>query len=428
MHNHFKVISISHKTAPIEVREHMALNPEETFDILERIRDLFSLRDVLVLSTCNRCEIYYGSNEDLSEELVKVLVLQKNVENPKEFHGYFKNITDHQQAVEHLFRVASGLESQIVGDVQITNQVKTAYQLSADADMVGPFLHRLLHTAFFTNKKVVQETAFRDGAASVSYATLELISELTVNLESPKVMIIGLGSVGSDLCMNISDHKNFQNHQVLLANRTEAKAENLAKTCGFQAVPFETIEDHLVKVDVVVLAINSQDLLIHKSLLSKFPISNYKYFIDLGVPRNIEAGIEEINGVLLYNIDDIRSRVDETLKRRLASIPKVESILSEAIVDFGDWNKDMSVNPTINKLKNALELIRKEEITRYLKNASNDETEMVEKLTKSIMQKVIKLPVLQLKAACRRGDAETLIDVLNDLFNLDKEPVTPEKQ
>ena len=178
---------------------------------------------------------------------------------------------------------------------------------------------------------------------------------------------------------------------------------------------------------MVVLAVNSQDLLIRKALLSKLPISNYKYFIDLSVPRSVEVGIEEINGVLLYNIDDIQSRVDEALKRRLASIPNVESLLEEAIEDFGDWSKDMSVNPTINKLKNALEQIRQEEIARYLKDTSNGETEMVEKLTKSIMQKVIKLPVLQLKAACRRGDAETLIDVLNDLFDLEKETISPEK-
>ncbi len=428
MHNRFKVISISHKTASVEVRERMALDSEETIQVLERVRDLFALRDVLVLSTCNRSEIYYGSDEDLGEELIKILAIQKNLKDVEYFNGYFKNITDHGQAVKHLFRVAIGLESQIVGDMQITNQVKTAYQLSADADMAGPFLHRLLHTTFYINKKVVQETAFRDGAASISYATLELIAELTVNLEHPKILIIGLGNVGGDLCLNISDHKNFQNYQVLLTNRTGDKAENLAKECGFKAVPFDVFEDYLPKVDVIVSAVNSTDLLIHQELVSKIPVSNFKYFIDLSVPRSVEAGIEEINGVILYNIDDIKSRADEALKRRLSSIPKVESLLAEAIADFDDWSKDMSVNPTINKLKNALEHIRKEEIARYLKDVSNDEAIIMEKLTKSIMQKVIKLPVLQLKAACRRGDAETLIDVLNDLFNLEKDTVSPEKK
>jgi len=172
MHQQFKVLGISHKSAPLHVRELTALNTEETVQLINHIKDLFNLRDVLILSTCNRSEIYYASDQDLSQELIKLLSRQKGTEEIQDYQDYFINITDHQLAVEHLFRVATGLDSQIVGDMQITNQVKTAYQLSADMDMAGPFLHRLLHTAFFTNKKIVQETAFRDGAASVSYATM----------------------------------------------------------------------------------------------------------------------------------------------------------------------------------------------------------------------------------------------------------------
>ena len=428
MHNLFKVLSISHKTAPVEVRELMALNTDEVSNILQRITALFELKDVLVLSTCNRSEIYYSSEKDLSQDLVKLLSMQKGLEDSGAFYQYFDHITSHTEAVLHLFRVATGLESQIVGDMQITNQVKTAYQLSADADMAGPFLHRLLHTAFFTNKKVVQETAFRDGAASVSYAALELVSELIMVQESPTIMIIGLGDVGGDLCSNIADHKNFQNARFLLVNRTFAKAQAHAIDDRFKAIPLESFEKLLPETDVVITAVNSNQVLIDQALVAKSDIKNFKYFIDLSVPRSVATEVENINGVLLYNIDDIQSRADEALKRRLASIPKVEDLVSEAIDDFDNWSKDMSVSPTINKLKNALEQIRQEEIARYLKDGSSEEALMVEKLTKSIMQKVIKLPVLQLKAACRRGEAETLIDVLNDLFNLEQETLSSKKQ
>ena len=424
MHNIFKAISISHKTAPVETRECLALNSEETLAILDRVGELFDLKDVLVLSTCNRSEIYYSSTQDLSEELVKLLALQKGLDLQEDYFKYFESITDHEQAVRHLFRVTTGLDSQIVGDMQITNQVKTAYQLSADANMAGPFLHRLLHTAFFTNKRVVQETAFRDGAASVSYATLELISDLTVTLEKPTILVIGLGDLGRDLCLNIDDHKNFKNHRVLISNRSEEKARALASTGDFQVVPFQLIHRYLEQADVVVSAVNSQELLIPEQSVAGLSIKDFKYFIDLSVPRSIETSIENINGVLLYNIDHIQSRADQALNLRLSSIPKVEKLVEEAMGDFDDWSKDMSVSPTINKLKNALEQIRKEEIARYLKDSSYEESDMVEKLTKSIMQKVIKLPVLQLKAACRRGEAETLIDVLNDLFNLEKETLS----
>ena len=427
MHNQFKALCISHKTAPVEVRERMALNPEETQMVLKRVSELFGLHDVLVLSTCNRSEIYYSSPQELGDELVKVLALQKGLEVGDDYNQYFTHISDHAKAVQHLLRVATGLESQIVGDMQITNQVKSAYQMSADANLAGPFLHRLLHTAFFTNKRVVQETAFRDGAASVSYATLELISELTITQESPTIMIVGLGDIGSDLCMNISDHKNFQHTQILISNRSLPKTQKIAAECGFKAIPFESYKDHLEYADVVVSAVGMNELLIDHQLVEALAIKDFKYFIDLGVPRSIEASIEEVNGALLYNIDDIQSRADEALQRRLSSIPLVENLVNEAIGDFEDWSKDMSVSPTINKLKNALEQIRKEEIARYLKDISGDDAIMVEKLTKSIMQKVIKLPVLQLKAACRRGEEETLIDVLNDLFDLQKESLSTKK-
>ena len=427
MHNHFKALSISHKTAPVEVRECMALNGEETRLLLNRVSELFDLQDVLVLSTCNRSEIYYSSSQDLGMELVKVLALHKGLEVSEDVYQHFTHITDHNQAVQHLLRVATGLESQIVGDMQITNQVKSAYQLSADANVAGPFLHRLLHTAFFTNKRVVQETAFRDGAASVSYATLELISELTIAMESPSILVVGLGDIGSDLCLNLADHKSFKDSRILVSNRSIEKAHAVASASNFEVIPFESFEQHLKQVDVVVSAVSMNELLISQQLVQSVATKDFKYFIDLGVPRSIEASIEEVNGMLLYNIDDIQSRADEALQRRLSAIPKVENLVSQAIDDFDDWSKDMSVSPTINKLKNALEQIRKDEIARYLKDLPSDEAMVVEKLTKSIMQKVIKLPVLQLKAACRRGEQETLIDVLNDLFDLEKESLSTKK-
>jgi len=148
---------------------------------------------------------------------------------------------------------------------------------------------------------------------------------------------------------------------------------------------------------------------------------SFKYFIDLSVPRSVSPEVEEVPGVMLYTIDSIRSKADEALQRRLDSVPHVEEIISEAVVEFNDWSREMIVSPTIQKLKGALEQIRKEELGRFTKNLTDSELEKVERITTSMMQKILKLPVLQLKAACKRGEAETLIDVLNDLFNLEKE-------
>jgi glutamyl-tRNA reductase len=153
--------------------------------------------------------------------------------------------------------------------------------------------------------------------------------------------------------------------------------------------------------------------------VKKLQLLSFKYFIDLSVPRSIEDGIEKINGVLLYNIDTLKERADEALATRLASIPDVRTIIEESIVSFNDWSKEMEVSPTIHKLKNALEQIRKEEMNRHMKGLTKEETEKLEKITAGLVQKIIKQPIIHLKAACKRGDSDKMVDVLNDLFNLE---------
>jgi glutamyl-tRNA reductase len=327
--------------------------------------------------------------------------------------------THHEQAINHLFRVAIGLESQVVGDLQITNQVKSSYQWAADLNLAGPFLHRLLHAIFFTNKKVVQETGLRDGAASVSYATVELAEELLETTPNASVLILGLGEMGADVCRNMVN-SNIKN--VFVTNRTLAKAEVLAQECGYQVLPFENLQENIAKVDLVISSVALPEPLITKELLAKSNILSYKYFIDMSVPRSVASDVEQIPGAILYGIDTLQNRSEQAIEKRLQSIPKVEAIIAEAIHELKEWSKEMVVSPTIQKLKNALEQIRKEELSRHFKNMNEEETKRMDEITKNIMQKIIKLPVLQLKAACKRGEAETLIDVLNDLFNLEKQP------
>lgn len=420
MHNQFRAIGLSFSNAPIEIREQIAIDENVCKRLLRYFKEFTDFSDVLILSTCNRTEIYYSSDSDQSDTILKLLGIEKNLPNILLLKNYFNIYSDHDQAIKHLFDVAMGLEAQVVGDMQISNQVKRAYQMSADENLAGPFLHRLLHTIFFTNKRVVQETSFRDGAASVSYATAELISELTEDINNPKVLIIGLGEIGADLCRNLSDSIN---KNIFITNRTMAKAETLAIECGLKVLPFENVHDEIKDSDVVVCAIGSQTPFITKEMLKDIEIFKYKFFIDLSVPRSIDLNIEDIPGVLVYNIDNIQDKTSEALQKRISAIPKVKEIVKEAIEDFNNWSDEMVVSPTIQKLKNALEQIRQQEIARYLKTLNEEESRLVEKVTKGMMQKIIKLPVLQLKAACKRGEAETLIDVLNDLFNLEKEKV-----
>jgi len=418
MISNFKAISLSYKNVPIEVRELLSLESEGCKALLLSIKEFTDATELLALSTCNRTEIYYASNTDCFETIIKLIGIQKGIGNIDDYLHYFRKIDEHNEAVHYLFEVGIGLDSQVVGDMQITNQIKQAYQASADLGLAGPFLHRLMHTIFFTNKKVVQETSFRDGAASVSYATVELAETLASELSDPKILVIGLGEMGRDVVQNFSSTalKN-----ITITNRTIAKAEELARETGAKVIPFENIWEAIAEADVIITSVSSPEALVTKEKVKKLTILSYKYFIDISVPRAVESKLEEIPGVLVYNIDHIRNRATEALEKRIKAIPLVKSIIDQSIEEFNNWSKEMVVSPTINKLKNALEQIRQEELSRFMKNMNTEESKRLDTITKNIMQKIIKLPVLQLKAACKRGEAETLIDVLNDLFDLEKQ-------
>jgi glutamyl-tRNA reductase len=166
--------------------------------------------------------------------------------------------------------------------------------------------------------------------------------------------------------------------------------------------------------------VSGNEPLISAALVREIKILSHKFFIDLSMPRSIEPAVEEIPGTIVYNLDDIQEKTNEAVEKRKASVPKVQAIIEQAMAEFDDWSKEMIVSPTIQKLKNTLEQIRREEIARFIKNAKPEEAEKLEEMSKSLMQKILKYPVLQLKAACKRGDAESLTEMLHELFNLEK--------
>jgi glutamyl-tRNA reductase len=413
----FKSVSLSHRTAPLAIREMLALNEEESKGFYVKCKDLFGLNELLIVSTCNRTEFYYTSDRDISTDLTKAFLIEKGLTNTAEYLGYFKQMNETEDSLRHLFEVATGLQSKVVGDLQIPNQIKKAYQQAADLNMAGPYLHRLMHTIFYSNKRVAQETSFRDGAASVSYATVALAEELSQALPNPKVLILGLGEIGLDVCKNMEE-KDFAEFTIM--NRTIEKAEKIAAGKElFRVAPITDLWKEIAAADIIISSVRTDSPIITQAEIKKLQLLSFKYFIDLSVPRSIEDGIEKINGVLLYNIDTLKERADEALATRLASIPDVRTIIEESIVSFNDWSKEMEVSPTIHKLKNALEQIRKEEMNRHMKGLTKEETEKLEKITAGLVQKIIKQPIIHLKAACKRGDSDKMVDVLNDLFNLE---------
>ena len=413
----FKAISLTYKKAPLGIRELLALNEASCSWLLHKLQHELGFSDVLVLSTCNRTEVYYAAETDQSAVIIATLGQVKGVPDCARWQAYFTVLNSQQAATRHLFEVALGLDSQVVGDMQISSQVKRAYQRSAETAAAGPFLHRLLHSVLAANKQVQQETAFRDGAASTSYATLELVRELTATGSQPRVLIVGLGEIGKDVCRHFGKSKHFTD--VTICNRTRQTAELLAAENGLQVLDFAQIADGLQAADVVISSLAASTPFFTRELVSILPPEHQMLFIDLSVPRSVAADVESTPGITVYNIDTIQNRASQALAQRLAAIPHVQAIIEKSMATLQAWSRELQVAPTIQRLKSTLELMRQQEVGRFQKKVSPAEALRLEEVTKALTQKFLKLPVLQLKAACQRGEAEQLTTILTELFALE---------
>ncbi len=413
----FNVVSLSHHRATVEIRELIYLSEENCHALLVKFREQLGIQEALIFSTCNRTEVYYISERDLAHEIIKILCIEKGIKNARSYFPYFELIREEKAALTYLFEVSMGIHSHVLGDLQIANQVKQAYIWSNDANMAGAYIHRLMHTIFHTNKRVQQETPYRDGAASVSYATSELAAELCMHLQQPKVLVIGLGEMGRDVALNL-DADTFG--EIHLMNRTHSKAESLALQIGAKAVQLKELAQRIETYDLIISAVSVKKPILTIELLDTQSLKS-QFVIDLCMPRSVAQEVEELAHILLFNIDEIQSRTAKVLARRKEAIPEVLAIIQQELLNFLEWRTQLSISPTIHRIKEALEQIRKEELARYLKHATKNESILVENVTRSMVNKIVKMPVLQLKEACKRGEEDSLIDAINDIFNLKQE-------
>lgn len=412
----FKAVGISYRNAPLDLREKVTLSESESRDFLFRLRETFDLNESLVVSTCNRTEIYYSSNKDLSSEIISLLGTHKSIK-VELLAKHFKSFQS-SESIQHLFEVSLGLDSQVLGDIQISNQIKRSYQASADLEMAGPFLHRLMHTVFYANKRVVQETRLQDGNASLASVSVDLIKRFVENVANPKIALIGLGEIGENVLENLGEVEA----SICLLNRTKSKAQKLATASNVTVEDYQMKDSVIGGCDVVVSAVSGENEVLN---LKSFGDRSFqhKLVIDLSVPRSIPEDVGKIAGLTLYNVDDLSEKTEKARKIRTASVPDVHQIIEDSVDGFDEWREEIGVSPTIQKLKKTLDEIRKQELARHSGKVSEEEMALLEVVTKSMIQKVIKLPVLQLKAACKRGESENLVGVLNDLFNLESDEV-----
>ena len=417
---YFRAVGLSHQHAPLALRERLALDEAVCRRLLATLHQRLGLADVLVLSTCSRTEIYYCHAHDRSAAVLSALVHEKGEPDAAEFAPHVARYTAPGAAVQHLFEVALGLDAPVLGDQQIGGQVKRAYQWAAEAGTAGPYLHRLLHTIFFVGKRVQAETAFREGAASAASATLGLVQHLTRHQAAPRVLVVGVGEIGTDVARHFAASARYG--PVVLCNRTPAPAVALAAELGLAVLPWAHLARGIEDADVVVVAAAGGPCLT-LALMQQVTVLSNKFLVDLAVPRSIEAAVEDVPGVLVFTLDDVQDRATEALASRRAAVPQVQALIAEAVADLQEWSETMAVSPVIQQLKSALERLRQEEMQRFGKNSTPAETRLLDEMTRSLMQKVLKQPVLQLKAACRRGEPGPLVTLLAEVFDLERPAV-----
>lgn len=417
-----KAVVLKHQYAPISIREVLHYDTSQIDEILIKIQELLGLQEFFILSTCNRTELYYISENNYDKELVSILCHQKGIFEIENYIQYFVFYHQSIEALRHLFSVSIGLESVVLGDLQIIHQVKQAYIQANQHRLIGPFFHRMFHTIFHVNKRVQNETELKSGSASVAYAGAEICYEIAQNLNQPKILIIGLGEIGRNLTENLLE--NFSLSHVYLSNRSIEKAFAFSQKYPVQVIPFEQIPNQIQEFDIIISAISVQEPFIQPEWF--IHSTKTHYFIDLGVPRTVHPDIEKLGNILL-NIDDIQYRVNKALEGRKKSIPLAKQIIEEEVHSLINWSKELVISPVIQQIKESLEQIRKEELAKYMNKVDEKSMKFMEEITQSMVQKIIKYPVLQLKAACKRGEEETLVEALKELFTIEKKEVQVKK-
>ncbi|MEL6535348.1 MAG: glutamyl-tRNA reductase [Bacteroidota bacterium] len=413
----FQGISISHRTTSVTDRERYALDAAAQELLLLSLRDLAGVQEALVLSTCNRTEVYAVSDTLAPADLFAYLCLAKGISHPNKRAAHFVALPETAVAAQHLFRVGAGLESSILGDQQIAGQIKEAYQRSCDLGMADTYLHRLMHTLFFTQKRIVNQTDFRAGAASVSYAAVQEALKAAHDVSPPPVLILGAGAMGSDVCRHLVKHFSGP---ITVANRTLTKAKALAQETGVKYLPMQEALAHAGQYPIIISTVAAPKPLLTTQTLGASQGS--QLIIDLSVPRSAEPLVGALEHIRVVDVDHIQAQTDAVLARRQAAVPAVERLVEEGLKELDHWQQQQLFTPIIKEIKETLQEIRAGELSRYLQHLSTEDHAMVEEMTQNIIQKVLKIPVLQLKAACLRGEEGPLVEALRVLFDVEESP------
>jgi len=424
---HLLLVGISHRTAPVELRERLDFQAHGLDNALRALGDRNVASEAVIVSTCNRAELYAACEH---VEPTRAAI----ADFVGDYHGIDRaTVTPHVygmtdlDAARHLFRVAAGLDSLVVGEPQILGQVKDAHTAAAAAHTSGTFLHRLFHSSFAVGKRVRTETGLGAGAVSVGFAAVSLSKKIFGDLKGRNVLVVGAGEMGKLTAMHM---KSQGVHQVTIVSRTMAHAARTAEAIGgASAASWEELDTRLSDADIVITATGAATPILTKAHVESVmrPRRNRPLFIiDIAMPRDVEAAAGEIEQVFLYNIDDLQATVRENLARRASEVARAEQIVSEEVDKFGQWLRSRGVIPTVVALRQRFESIRRAELDRLASTLPADTRSRVDDITRLIVEKLLLTPTEQLKSVTDAETVGTYSEALTRLFALEQKPAAIE--
>jgi glutamyl-tRNA reductase len=411
-HLSFYAIGLSYKKADAAMRGKFSIDAQAKSKLLLQAKEE-GVESLIVTSTCNRTEIYGFAQHPF--QLIKLLCehSQGTVEDFQKVAYVYKN----QEAIAHLFKVGTGLDSQILGDFEIISQIKIAFNESKALGLANAFMERLVNAVIQASKKIKTDTEISSGATSVSFASVQYIMKNVANVGDKNILLFGTGKIGRNTCENLVKHS--KNKHITLINRTKDKAEKLAGKLNLIVKDYADLQTEILKADVLVVATGAQNPTVDKAVLNlKKPI----LILDLSIPKNVHENVKELENVTLVHLDDLSHITDETLENRKQHIPAAEAIIEEIKEEFVTWTKGRKYAPTIHALKAKLNNIKETELNFQRKKLSNFDEEQAELISNRIIQKITNHFANHLKDDNTVVDES--IDYINKIFQIS--PLTPE--
>jgi glutamyl-tRNA reductase len=405
---HFYTVGLSYKKAEATVRGHFSLTEEGKLNLLEKAKNE-GIDGIIVTSTCNRTEIYGFAQHPF--QLIKLLCEFTNgtVEEFEKVAYIYKN----KEAISHMFRVGSGLDSQILGDFEIICQLKKAFIISKNVGVANPFLERLVNAVIQSSKRIKNETQISSGATSVSFASVQYILKEVENISNKNILLFGTGKIGRNTCENLVKHT--KNNNITLINRTKDKAEKIAGKFDLIVKDYADLQSEIRQADVLIVATGAQNPTITKELL--YPKKEL-LILDLSIPKNVADDVLELENVTVVHLDQLSQITDDTLENRKLFIPQASEIIAEVEGDFNKWLETRKFAPTIMALKNKLGTMKNEELDYQSRKISNFNQEQAEIISNRIIQKIMNQFANHLKDDSNTADES--LELIQKVFQLEE--------